>query len=416
MENGNFDFDLYGIELSLIEQSYNPVIITTPLLDGEHPKILYVNSAFLRMTGYGRDEIIGKTPRILQGEKTDKKTLARLKETLKKEEYFEGEAINYKKDGTEYFVHWNISPVYDKSGNLAAFLSFQKDVTVTRTLQRQLLLFRQGIDQSADFVALFDSCGNYIYANKAYLERTGYEAEELIGQNPSILKSGKHDNVYYSNLWSTVLSGKAFSAIFCNKTKNGEFYYEKQTITPIVDEDSIIGFISIGKSYDYEKQFHDELQNESRLDKLTGLLNRKALDEKIDEAIKRFEVYGEPFCLLFADLDNFKNVNDALGHDVGDTVLKEIADSLRLSVRGEDDLFRYGGDEFVCLMHNTTEQKAKEEAKRLRDVILSSKCRSEYGIDLSVGVSEYGGEAVHSLFKAVDKQMYLDKKKHKEDG
>jgi GGDEF domain-containing protein len=67
-------------------------------------------------------------------------------------------------------------------------------------------------------------------------------------------------------------------------------------------------------------------------------------------------------------------------------------------------------------MHNTTEQKAKEAAKRLREVILSSKCRSEYGIDLSIGVSEYGGEAVHSLFKSVDRQMYLDKKKHKEEG
>ena len=86
---------------------------------------------------------------------------------------------------------------------------------------------------------------------------------------------------------------------------------------------------------DYEKQFHDELQNESRLDKLTGLLNRKALDEKIDEAIKRFEVYGEPFCLLFADLDNFKNVNDVHGHLAGDDMLRELTQRVAQTLRDE---------------------------------------------------------------------------------
>jgi len=111
---------LNEFELTIFDNSYNSVVITTPFLEGEHPKILYVNNAFTKMTGYTKEEIAGKTPRILQGEKTDREVLNRLKECLKNEEYFEGSTINYTKDGKEYLVEWNISPVYDKEKNLIA--------------------------------------------------------------------------------------------------------------------------------------------------------------------------------------------------------------------------------------------------------------------------------------------------------
>ena len=121
--NGIIELNSY--ELTIFDNSYNSILITTPYLDKDHPKILYVNNAFTRMSGYKAEEIINKTPRILQGEKTDREVLKRLKECLSQEEYFEGKAINYTKEGNEYWVEWNISPVYDENKKLIAFISMQ---------------------------------------------------------------------------------------------------------------------------------------------------------------------------------------------------------------------------------------------------------------------------------------------------
>ena len=143
--------------------------ITTPYLDKDHPKILYVNNAFTRMSGYKAEEIINKTPRILQGEKTDREVLKRLKECLSQEEYFEGKAINYTKEGNEYWVEWNISPVYDENKKLIAFISMQKDISVSQKLLNQIKLFQTAIDQNDDSIALFSPKGDYIYVNRAFI-------------------------------------------------------------------------------------------------------------------------------------------------------------------------------------------------------------------------------------------------------
>jgi PAS domain S-box-containing protein len=114
----------------LLDTIYNSIVITDEKLEGpDHPKILYVNRAFEQITGYSKEEVIGKTPRILQGEKTDRKVLDRLKETLEKGEFFEGSTINYKKDGTPYHVEWNITPIKNKNGETINYFCVQKDIT-----------------------------------------------------------------------------------------------------------------------------------------------------------------------------------------------------------------------------------------------------------------------------------------------
>lgn len=238
--------ELNPYELTIFDNSYSSILITTPYLEKGHPKILYVNNAFTRMSGYKAEEIINKTPRILQGEKTDREVLKRLKECLSQEEYFEGKAINYTKEGNEYWVEWNISPVYDENKKLIAFISMQKDISVSQKLLNQIKLFQTAIDQNDDSIALFSPKGDYIYVNRAYSQRTGYSESELIGKNPRILKSCQHNEKFYKNLWEKLSNKKPFNGVFFNKNAQGEIYYEKQTITPIVQEDEIIGFVVIG--------------------------------------------------------------------------------------------------------------------------------------------------------------------------
>lgn len=400
-------------ELAIFDHSYNSVVITTPFLEGDHPKILYVNSAFSQMSGYTKEEIIGKTPRVLQGEKTDKATLERLKESLVREEFFEGKAINYTKEGKEYWVEWNISPIYDEDKNLIAFLSLQKDVSIAHKLLNHIKLFQKAVDQNHNAIAIFNEKGEYVYINQSYSLRTGYEMKDLVEKTPNILKSGVHDEGFYRDLWSKLLSKKPFETIFCNKNANGTLYYEKQTITPILDDENLIGFITIGKNYDEEQRQNEQLKNDTLIDSLTKLFNKKAFDEKFKNAIKNFTQSGNRFSMAFIDLDNFKQVNDTMGHDKGDSALVECANFLRENTRKSDEIFRFGGDEFIILLYETKQKDALALCQKLETLFLKSDIALRYPIGISLGCKEYEGEDADLFFKQTDSEMYESKKRKK---
>lgn len=413
MKIANDILTLNDYELAIFDHSYNSVVITTPFLGGEHPKILYVNDAFTQMSGYEKDEIIGKTPRILQGEKTDREVLDRLKECLINEEYFEGKAINYTKEGREYWVEWNISPVYDKEKNLIAFLSLQKDISVPQKLLNHIKLFQKAIDQNHDAIALFNPKGDYIYVNKSYTQRTGYSVVELIGKNPRILKSGQHDEGFYKNLWDNLFSKTSFETIFCNRNADGIFYYEKQTITPIVEGEELIGFVTIGKNYDKEQEQNKQLKEDIFIDDLTKLFNKKAFDVKFHNAIESYFKDDNIFSMMFIDLDNFKQVNDNMGHDKGDDALRDCANFLKEHIRRSDDIFRFGGDEFIVLLYGASKDDASLLCEKLEKIFLKSTISSRYKIGMSIGYKEYGGEEGDIFFKQTDEEMYHKKREKK---
>lgn len=413
MKLANDILTLNDYEVAIFDHSYNSVVITTPLLEGDHPKILYVNDAFTQMSGYTKDEIVGKTPRILQGEKTDREVLRRLKECLINREYFEGKAINYTKDGREYWVEWNISPVYDKEKKLIAFLSLQKDISLPQKLLNHIKLFQKAIDQNHDAIALFNAKGDYIYVNKSYTQRTGYSAEELIGKNPRILKSGQHDEEFYKNLWDNLFNKTSFETIFCNKNADGLLYYEKQTITPIVEDENLIGFVTIGKNYDIEQEQKKQLKEDVFIDDLTRPFNKKAFDVKYKSAIESYANGGNSFSMMFIDLDNFKQVNDNMGHDKGDDALRSCADFLKEHIRRSDDIFRFGGDEFIVLLYGAKEQEASVLCEKLENLFLNSTIAKSYNIGMSIGYKEYGGEEGDIFFKETDEEMYHKKRERK---
>ena len=121
-----------------VEQAYDAVVITDAQLDRPGPTIIYVNPAFEAMTGYGREEIIGKTPRLLQGPKTDRGTLDRMRRSLAAGQFFEGRTVNYRKDGTTFHMEWSVSPVRDTAGNLTHYVAVQRDITPQVVLESEL--------------------------------------------------------------------------------------------------------------------------------------------------------------------------------------------------------------------------------------------------------------------------------------
>lgn len=129
--------DIGRLMFDAFEQSYTPIVITEAELEPPGPKFIYANQAFCSMSGYTLDELKDKTPRILQGEKTDKVLLAHLKETIKKGEIFRGSTVNYKKDGSEYVVEWNISPIRDQKRTIIYYISMQRDITIEVELEKE---------------------------------------------------------------------------------------------------------------------------------------------------------------------------------------------------------------------------------------------------------------------------------------
>jgi PAS domain S-box-containing protein len=159
MDNGEFDLfsstdptipesgppqaRLLPILLKAVEDASEAIVVTEARLDPPGPRMLWVNPAFAEITGYDREEVVGKTPRILQGPETEPRVLQRLRDRLAAGERFEGEATNYRKDGTTYVNHWSIAPVYDKDGSIAYWVSIQRDVTEKRRLEREVLRAQQ---------------------------------------------------------------------------------------------------------------------------------------------------------------------------------------------------------------------------------------------------------------------------------
>ncbi len=174
-------------ELKLLEAAirndYESILITELDLDDPGPKIVYVNEGFEKMTGYKKEEVVGKTPRILQGPKTDRETLDRLKESLIEGKAFFGQTVNYRKDGSEFINQWDIHPLADKDGKITHWVSYQHDITERKRVEQSLVDSKIEMDDfyetSKRTVLDLAEDGSIRFANKSFIELIGYEKEEL---------------------------------------------------------------------------------------------------------------------------------------------------------------------------------------------------------------------------------------------
>ena len=393
----------------IIKSSYNPILITNGKLDGpKNPQILYVNPAFEKMTGYKKEEIIGQTPRLLQGEKTNRAALEELKAKLSRGEFFEGTTVNYKKDGTEYYVEWNISPVKNAQGEILFFVSIQKDITERIDLQEQEEIFKLSIEQSADHVAIISNKGFYRYVNASYAKRTGYDKEELLGKNPKILKSGKHDKEFYHNLWTDLLNHKVVDATFINKKKNGNLYFDDQTITPIIADGKIVSYLVIGKDVSDYLEREDTLKILAFQDELTGVANRHSLSNYFDN-IRDAIAGGEEYSIIIADIDHFKRINDEHGHLLGDKILKTFAKILKANIRESDKVFRWGGEEFIIIV-KTKLENALTLTNNIKDKIATNLYCEQIQLTSSFGVCPIDSQDFDAIIEKADKALYQSKK------
>lgn len=172
-----------GLLENAIRSDYDSIIITTLELDKPGPEIVYANDGFERMTGYSREEVLGKTPRILQGEKTDRAVLDKLRKRLKDGQAFFGHTVNYKKDGSEFINQWDIHPLTNNEGEITHWVSYQHDITERKRSEKRVveanIEFDRLTEESKKTLVDLDEQGNIVTSNKAFRDLVGFDSEEL---------------------------------------------------------------------------------------------------------------------------------------------------------------------------------------------------------------------------------------------
>ncbi|TAL26017.1 MAG: EAL domain-containing protein [Nitrospirae bacterium] len=287
----------------------------------------------------------------------------------------------------------------------------QASIAGRKRTEEEMKKLSLAVEGSSDWILITDRDGKIEYANHAVEEMSGYAKEELIGQNPRIFKSGRHDKQFYEGLWDTILLGSAFRAIVTNRKKTGELFDIFNTITPLQDDrGNIMHFVATAKDITEQKLLEAKLHHLANYDALTELPNRNLFIERLDQTIARAEYNKRLIAVLSIDIDKFSFINDTFGPGIGDKVLQEFGRRLLSILRDGDIVARIGSDEFgVALI----------DIARFEDIImlvekLMNAIRQPFGIEgeeivltTSVGISCYppDGNNAYELLKNANMGM-----------
>ncbi|WP_345978010.1 sensor domain-containing diguanylate cyclase [Sulfurimonas sp. HSL3-7] len=280
-----------------------------------------------------------------------------------------------------------------------------------RALQRQSRKLEEEhamLDRYA-IVCTFDLDGNISYVSRAFTELSGYSNKELIGRKHLIDHCGM-DKATFNEMWSTVGNKEVWSGELRNRNKEGGMYWMHATVEPVFDDSDgkPIGYRLIGEDVTDKKRVEELAIS----DYLTRLYNRVKLDEELSKEILRSVRYKTPFCVILLDIDHFKSVNDSHGHQMGDTVLKEIAQILKENTRKVDTAGRWGGEEFLVITPFAGIDEGVQTAEKLRTEIESREFERIGTQTASFGIAEYReGDTMESLTERVDKALYRAKSK-----
>jgi diguanylate cyclase (GGDEF)-like protein/PAS domain S-box-containing protein len=325
--------------------------------------------------------------------------------------------VHWRSDGTSFPVEYWSRPIFKNNNLVGAVVTFI-DISERKKVEEQLLKLSSAIEQTADAISITDARGVIEYVNPAFENITGYSSGQIIGKKPDILKSGKHGDEFYRRVWKELTAGRVFNDVFVNKRNDGSMYYEEKTITPILNsENEITHFISTSRDITGRVETEKQLHHIAHHDVLTDLPNRVLFLDRLKQALARARWHGRTVAVLFLDVDRFKNINDTLGHESGDMLLRQFSRRLTSCLRERDTIARFGGDEFVILLDDIARMSDVEVlAQKILDKLASPIVVNDNKLHVtaSIGISLFpeDGEDSSTLLRHADLAMY----RAKDDG
>lgn len=282
-----------------------------------------------------------------------------------------------------------------------------------------MLLAAKVFENVIEGVCITSASGEIERVNHGFTSITGYTEAEVVGENPRILKSGRHDSVFYQNMWASLLESGKWQGEIWNRRKNGEIYRELLSISSIKDAKNKITHY-VGIFYDVRNLLRrqEQLTYKAYHDPLTDLPNRELFFDRLEKLLSHAKRNRQQCALMFVDLDDFKMVNDNLGHQFGDIFLREVASRLRSCCRDEDTVARYGGDEFVMVLGELNDEN--DVIGMAERVFAIMDPPVQYGqknmkITASIGIAVFPKDAqnLRDLIAEADRAMYYAKKSGK---
>ncbi|WP_349679229.1 bifunctional diguanylate cyclase/phosphodiesterase [Rhodoferax sp. UBA5149] len=274
--------------------------------------------------------------------------------------------------------------------------------------------------ESQEGTLITDANNVIVQVNRAFTDITGYPAEEVVGQTPRLLSSRRHDTTFYAQMWQSIKDTGGWQGEIWNRRKNGEIYPSWLAISAVKSDDgTVTHYVGAHTDITARKVAEDQITHLAFYDPLTQLPNRRLLMDRLQKALPYSARSGHCGALLFIDLDNFKTLNDTLGHDKGDLLLQQVAQSMVTCVREGDTVARLGGDEFVVMLEGLSElpEEAATQAETSGEKILVTLSQPyllaghENRSTPSIGVTLFSGHqtSIDELLKQADLAMYQSK-------
>ncbi|MGZ5007028.1 MAG: EAL domain-containing protein [Methylobacter sp.] len=409
-------------EYSLQRASEKNIALLRNASDGIHildtdANIIEVSDSFCAMLGYRREEMIGMNVTQWDAKFSAAECIQAVNRQFEKQVRSQFETLHRRKDGT--IIEVEVSGFSLELDGKPVLFNSSRDITERKKKEKEIRIAAT-VFESQEGMMVTDADNLILRVNQAFTHITGYSAEEVVGKSPRILQSGRQDKSFYAAMWESINNTGAWEGEIWNRRKHGEIYPEHLIITAVKDQNDIVtNYVATLTDITMSKTAADEIERLAFYDPLTGLPNRRLLLNRLKPALASSHRSARKGALLFIDMDNFKMLNDTLGHDMGDLLLQQVAERLTYCVREGDTVARLGGDEFVVMLEDLSIQmiEAAKQTEIIGNKILAVLNRPyllaahDYRSTPSIGAALFNGhqQATEELLKQADIAMYQAK-------
>ncbi len=383
----------------------------------KNPDSIYLgcNKAYEAYIGAAESDIIGKSDFDLVAADLAKSFQQHDQEVLTAEEARINEHWVTYPNGKRVCLETLKAPFRNMQGTILGMIGVSRDISERREAELKLQLAANVFTHAREGIMITAADGSILEINDTFTHITGYNREEILGQNPKFLHSGRQESGFYAEMWKSVLEKGYWCGEIWNRRKNGQVYAEILTISAVLDATGkTLNYVGLFSDITPMKEHQQQLEQIAHFDPITSLPNRVLLADRLKHAMSRSQRHNQLLAVVYLDLDGFKAVNDTHGHDIGDELLVVIAQRMKESLRDSDTLARIGGDEFVAVLadfENVTDCEpilARLLTAAANPVLFSHLVLQ---VSASIGVTFYpkDGADADQLMRHADQAMYIAK-------